>query len=357
MAIARRGWDTERVVSMEGRSQEWLKAGSHFEWVPTERLGHASTLNIFHAEFGDPQAPLLLMVHGFPTSSIDWQDVAGELSASYRVCVLDLPGFGFSDKPKAESYTLHRDSELLGYYLTEIIGAHEGAVAAHDRGDSVALSFARRCATGQAAFDLTSLVLSNGNIFLPLSNLTEFQRLTLNPETAPSTIAALTPELLAVGLGQTTFTPPRALDDPAIAALADTFAVNDGLGVIHDTIQYLVERSEHEQEWLEALAATPVKTTLVWGLYDEVSPLRVAAHVWNNYLATKPGGNEFWLLPRANHYLQNDQPREFVQVLEATLSNNSPDSPGALTAHPGAPVLLDRSRSRLPSAKEILAGA
>jgi hypothetical protein len=231
---------------MERRSQEWLKAGSHFEWVPTERMRHASMLNIFHAEFGDPEAQLLLMVHGFPTSSIDWQDVVGELSASYRVCVLDLPGFGFSDKPKDERYTLHRDSELLGYYLTEILGAHEGA-----------LLFARRCATGQAPFDLTSLVLSNGNIFLPLSNLTEFQRLTLNPETGPVTVAALTPELLAAGLGQTTFTPPRALDDPLIAALADTFAVNDGLGVIHDTIQYLVERSDHEQEWLEALAAMP----------------------------------------------------------------------------------------------------
>ena len=120
--------------------------------------------------------------------------------------------------------------------------------------------------------------------------------------------------------------PPRALDDPAIAALADTFAVNDGLGVIHDTIQYLVERSEHEQESLEALAAMPVKTTLVWGLYDEVSPLRVAAHVWNNYLRPSLAGNEFWLLPRANHYLENDQPREFVQVLEATLSNSSPTS-------------------------------
>jgi pimeloyl-ACP methyl ester carboxylesterase len=342
---------------MERRSQEWLEAGSHFEWVPTERMRHASMLNIFHAEFGDPEAQLLLMVHGFPSSSIDWQDVVGELSASYRVCVLDLPGFGFSDKPKDERYTLRRDSELLGYYLTEILGAHEGAVAAHDRGDSVALLFARRCATGQAPFDLTSLVLSNGNIFLPLSNLTEFQRLTLSPETGPVTVAALTPELLAAGLGQTTFTPPRALDDSLIAALADTFAVNDGLGVIHDTIQYLVERSEHEREWLEALAAMPVKTTLVWGIYDEVSPLRVAAHVWNDYLATKPGGNEFWLLLRANHYLQNDQPREFVQVLKATLSNSSPDTPGALSAEPGAPVFVDRSRSRLRSAKEILAGA
>lgn len=341
---------------MDGRAREWLEAGSHFEWVPTEPLRHAGKLNIFHAEFGDPEAPLLLMVHGFPTSSIDWQDVVGELSANYRVCVLDLPGFGFSDKPTDESYTLHRDSELLGYYLVDILGAQEGAVVAHDRGDSVALSFARRCHTGATPFAVSNLVLSNGNIFLPLSNLTEFQRLVLDPASAPATVASITPDVLAAGLGQTTFTPRRAPDDPTIAALADTFAVNDGLAVIHDTIQYLVERSEHEQEWLEALAAMSVKTTVVWGLYDEVSPLRVAAHVWNNYLATKPGGNEWWLLPRANHYLQNDQPREFVQVLEATLSNGSPEAPGALTTDPGAPVLLDRSRSRLPTAKEILAG-
>jgi hypothetical protein len=116
----------------------------------------------------------------------------------------------------------------------------------------------------------------------------------------------------------------------------------------------LVERSERERDWLDALAAMTVKTTLVWGLYDEVSPLRVPAHVWETYLATKPGANEFWLLPRANHYLQNDQPREFVQVLEATLSNSSPRAPGALSAEPGAPVFIDRSRSQLPSAKDLL---
>jgi pimeloyl-ACP methyl ester carboxylesterase len=340
---------------MKQRARDWLASGSYFEWSPSEL--HATTMNIFHAEFGDPGAPLLLMVHGFPTSSIDWQDVAGELSDTHRVCVLDLPGFGFSDKPKGESYTLRRDSELLGYYLTEILGAHKGDVVAHDRGDSVALSFAHRCSTGQTPFEVSNLVLSNGNIFLPLSNLTDFQRLVLNPQTAPATVAAITPELLAAGLGQTTFTPRRTLEDPTIVALADTFAANDGMAVIHDTIQYLVERAEHEQEWLAALAAMTVKTVVVWGLYDEVSPLRVASHVWNNYLSTKPGDNEFWLLPRANHYLQNDQPREFVEVLRAALSNSSPQAPGALSAEPGAPIFLDRSRSQLPTAKEVLAGA
>jgi pimeloyl-ACP methyl ester carboxylesterase len=322
--------------------------------------GDTGKLSIFHAEFGDPSAPVLLLVHGFPTSSIDWHDVVDDLAATHRVCVLDLPGFGFSDKPVGGSYTLARDSELLGYYLAEILNAHTGAVVAHDRGDSVALKFAGGCAAGQMPFELTHLVLSNANIFLPLSNLTDFQRLVLNPSTASSVLAATTPSLLAAGLGQTLYTPPRGLDDPAIAALVDTFAFNDGVGVLHSTIQYLVERSEHEQEWLEALAAMPVRTTVVWGLCDDVSPLRVAAYVWNNYLATKQSlaGEslaEFWLLPRANHYVQNDQPREFVQVVRAALSGSSPSSPGALSAEPGAPVLLDRSRP-LASASDVLAG-
>ena len=200
-------------------------------------------------------------------------------------------------------------------------------------------------------------MLSNGNMFLPLSNLTNFQRLVLDPASAPQVLDALTPEMLAAGMGETTFSPPRSLTDPAIAALVDTFAVNDGIAVIHDTIQYLVERSENEQKWLEALAGSPVPTTLIWGLYDTVSPLRVATYIWDEYLATKPGNNEFWLLPRANHYLQHDQPTEFVDVVLAALSGRSPIAPGPVSTAPGAPIMVDRSRTTMPSARAVLAGS
>jgi pimeloyl-ACP methyl ester carboxylesterase len=318
-------------------------------------MRHTGRLKIFHAEFGDPEAPTLLLLHGFPTSSIDWYDVVPALSREHRVCVLDLPGFGFSDKPTGESYTVLLDCVLVDHYLREVLGARAGSVVAHDRGDSVALAFAARCASGRAEFELRHLVLSNGNIFLPLSNLTVFQRLALDPTTASQVLTAATPEVLARGVGESTFTPPRSLEDPAIAALAATFAFNDGVAVLHDTIQYLVERSDHEQEWLEGLAQSSLGTTLVWGLYDVVSPLRVAAHVWTTYLSTKPGDNEFWLLPRANHYLQHDQPQEFAEVVSATLSKRPPEAPGPLSKAPGSPILVDRSRSELPSAKEVLA--
>ena len=114
------------------------------------RLGGAraaprpSTLRIFHAEFGDPEAPLVLLLHGFPTSSVDWYDVVGPLSTDHRVCVLDFPGFGFSDKPKHAQYTLHRDCTLVEYYLNDVLDASAGVVIAHDRGDSVALGLRRK---------------------------------------------------------------------------------------------------------------------------------------------------------------------------------------------------------------------
>ena len=44
----------------------------------------------------------------------------------HRVCVLDFPGFGFSDKPKNDHYTLHRDCALLEYYLNEVLDAPAG---------------------------------------------------------------------------------------------------------------------------------------------------------------------------------------------------------------------------------------
>ena len=133
--------------------------------------------------------------------------------------------------------------------------------------------------------------------------------------------------------------------------------MHEGVHVLHDTIQYLVQRSEHETEWLDILARSSVPTTLVWGLYDTVSPLRVASYVWLTYLAHKPGNNTFWVLPGANHYLQHDQPQPFAAVVAAATSGAIGDlGLGPLSDQPGAPLLIDRSRPALRAAKDVLVG-
>jgi pimeloyl-ACP methyl ester carboxylesterase len=235
-----------------------------------------------------------------------------------------------------------------------VIGAEAAVVVAHDRGDSVALLHAARCAEGRSATRLEHLVLSNANIFLPLSNLTGAQREALDAESWSQAAAAVTPSMLAEGMGATMFTPPRKAGDPEVEALTATFAYDDGIKVLHEGIQYLVERSKDEQRWLTALAGAPFPVTVIWGLYDTVSPPRVASYVWNQYLMLKPGGNRLYFIPDANHYLQVDRPDAFVKVLLHALEPADDHGPGALEPELGAPLLVDSSRGRLTAAADVL---
>jgi len=334
------------------RAAEWFSRGGHFSWKPANE--DAAAVDIFHVELGDPDSPLLLLIHGWPTCSIDWFDIATQLSSSFRVCALDFPGYGFSDKPPGWGYSLQRDAELTEFYVSEVIGAEAGVIVGHDRGDSVALLHAARCANGRSAMRLTHLVLSNGNMFLPLSNLTGAQRQMLDAASWSQLAGMLTAQRLAEGMGASTFTPARAAGDPEVEALAATFGHNNGVAVLHETIQYLVERSRDEQRWLTTLAEAPFPVTLIWGLYDVVAPPRVASYVWNEYLMLKPGGHRIYFVPDANHYLQVDRPDAFVQVLLDTLQADASQPPGPLGRELGAPLLVDSSRARLPVAADLL---
>ena len=332
------------------RADVWRADGAYFLWSSASE--EMAPVQIFHVELGAPGAPVLALVHGFPTCSIDWFEVAERLTPRYRVCMLDFPGFGFSDKPRGWGYSLRRDAELLDHYLTQIVHAQSVVMVAHDRGDSIALIHAANEAVGRAHAVVEHLVLSNANVFLPLSNLTDAQRLMLH---SPELLGQLTPELLATGMGAIMFTPPRAPDDPGVQALAATFTHNDGVAVLHETIQYLVERSMDETAWLQSLAATAVPTTLMWGVCDTVAPIRAATYVWQEHLMFKPGRNAFYLIPGANHYVQNDRPDAFVQTLAHALDAPDDAAPGPLSHALDAPILVDQSRTELPIAAQLIA--
>src|SRR3954454_1320172 len=150
------------------RGDAWREKGTYFSWAP--RGGDAGEVQIFHVELGEADAPPLVLVHGFPTSSVDWFEVAEQLSARYRVCAMDFPGFGFSDKPLGWGYSLVRDVEVLEHYVAEALGLESMIMLAHDRASSVAMI---HTTGGESSVQLEHLVVTNGNVFLPLSNLTQ----------------------------------------------------------------------------------------------------------------------------------------------------------------------------------------
>ncbi len=64
----------------------------------------ADGVNIFYREAGAPDAPVILLLHGFPTSSIQYRELIPRLADRYRVIAPDLPGFGFTDVPADRGY-------------------------------------------------------------------------------------------------------------------------------------------------------------------------------------------------------------------------------------------------------------
>jgi len=67
-------------------------------------------IKVFYRAAGDATAPVLLLLHGFPTSSFMFRDLIPELADHYRVIAPDLPGFGFTEVPETRKYTYSFDA-------------------------------------------------------------------------------------------------------------------------------------------------------------------------------------------------------------------------------------------------------
>ncbi len=57
-------------------------------------------VNVFYREAGPADAPVVLLLHGFPTSSFQYRELIPRLADRYRVIAPDLPGFGFTEVPE-----------------------------------------------------------------------------------------------------------------------------------------------------------------------------------------------------------------------------------------------------------------
>jgi pimeloyl-ACP methyl ester carboxylesterase len=70
----------------------------------------ADGITVFYREAGAPDAPVILLLHGFPTSSFMYRELIPRLADRYRVIAPDLPGFGFTEIPAERNYTYTFDN-------------------------------------------------------------------------------------------------------------------------------------------------------------------------------------------------------------------------------------------------------
>src|SRR6202046_5916390 len=96
----------------------------------TYRTADVDGFKIFYREAGSPDAPKLLLLHGFPSASHMFRDLIPLLADRFHIVAPDLPGFGKSDAPEGR-VTFDRLAEAIDRF-TDIIGFDRYAVYVFD---------------------------------------------------------------------------------------------------------------------------------------------------------------------------------------------------------------------------------
>src|SRR5438552_745527 len=95
-------------------------------------------LSIFYRETGRKDAPTILLLHGLPTSSRQFEPLFARLGDRFHLIAPDYPGFGHSDwpDPKNYSYTFDHIAETMSHF-TEALGLSRYTLYMHDYGGAV----------------------------------------------------------------------------------------------------------------------------------------------------------------------------------------------------------------------------
>ena len=296
-------------------ANDWYVGGDYFEWTSTTEDNNAAKVNVFYRTWGDETKPKLVLIHGFPNSSFDYYKMIPYLEDEYHIAALDFPGSGFSDKPlDGYNYMLAENAEIVDHFVREVVGFEDFALFTHDRGVSIGLAFLGNYLDNPSpGYTVNYHFLSNSGMFLPLANLVPFQLTLLDADAGERMIQARSAQ------------PRRTEGEPESLAFSDIFAFNQGNISLLYVGRYLLERQVNETRWLENLLRSPVPVAYLWGLTDNVNPIRIPNHVWDTYLNDREVESSFWILPTAGHYPQRDNPEEVAKIVHMALTGQIPD--------------------------------
>lgn len=119
-------------------------------------------VSIFYREAGNRKNPSLLLLHGFPTSSIMFKNLMVLLSGKYHLIAPDYPGFGFSDFPETAEfeYSFENIAACMNKF-TDAIGLKSFTIYLHDYGCLVGL---RICVANPEKIE--RIIIQNGHAYM-----------------------------------------------------------------------------------------------------------------------------------------------------------------------------------------------
>ena len=125
------------------------------------RTADVDGLTVFYREAGEPDAPTLVLLRGFPSASHMFRELIPLLADRFHLVAPDLPGFGKSDMPERDKfdYTFDHLADVIDRF-TEVLGLDRFAIYVFDYGAPVGFRIAARHPDR-----ISAIITQNGNAY------------------------------------------------------------------------------------------------------------------------------------------------------------------------------------------------
>jgi pimeloyl-ACP methyl ester carboxylesterase len=286
-----------------------------------ERLGEYRQLaghrifTVAAPPLGAEELEPLLVLHGFPTSSFDFRAVLDDLRRNRRVYLLDMLGYGLSDKPDL-AYTIALQADIVVAF-TSALDIRELALLTHDMGDTVGGELLARQMEGSWPVDVTRRVVTNGSIYIEMAHLSAGQLLLLGlPDERLAGDGPIDGAAVEAGVAAT-FSPRSNVGPDELTALGHLVVHHDGHLMLPRLIRYIEERRRYEARFTGAIENHPAPLGIVWGLDD---PIAVASMV-DRLHSARPDARVS-LLEDVGHYPMIEAPERFATAVHRALAGD-----------------------------------
>lgn len=245
----------------------------------------------------------VVFVHGTPSYSYEWRDVAPHVEAAgYRTIVYDLLGYGASERPLNRDTSVPAQADLLIRFLDEL-NCETVTLATHDIGGAIGLHAAIRYPDRVQRLLIIDTVSYDS---WPSPTWAAIIRDGLDEHAAMS--ANDFERMLTRQLHMTVSDPTRMCGDVLAAYLAPhRTAVGRASFFEHQVRHY---DSKHTEVLTDRLAELRLPVRILWGGRDQWQPVSYAER-----LATDIPGAELVVLPDGGHFLTEDEPAAVTREL------------------------------------------
>jgi pimeloyl-ACP methyl ester carboxylesterase len=250
--------------------------------------------------------PTVLLLHGFPTWSYDYAEVATDLAADHNVITMDFLGYGASDKPAVYQYSVAESADTVEDLVAHL-NLTSVRLVVHDYGGIVGQELVDRANRGGLPFTIDHLTMLNSGIVYSAYRPTRLQKLLIRPVIGKLLAGQVSAARVRSALDAVRGTP---LGDSEFDDLWLGMSRDNGHKLSHQLIKYNAERAAHHQRWESALADWAGPLRLVWGLADPVSGghvLELAIEALPRAVVTE--------LPGVGHYPSSEAPQALAAAV------------------------------------------